>query len=175
VVTEVRRGGNSAIPRDGYVLSGSGDAARFLSRARAGTRPEPDLALGAGSRRLDPRDYAAILGAGPALLSRGRASRRWEAEGFPRSYTHVRSPCTLAAVRPDGRLLLVTVDGRRPGYSVGVTLPEATRVLRALGARDALKLDGGGSTTMTVRGRVVNRPSDGAGERPVANGLVVLP
>ena len=47
--------------------------------------------------------------------------------------------------------------------------------MRAFGARDALNLDGGGSTTMTVRGRVVNRPSDAAGERPVSNGLFVLP
>ena len=39
----------------------------------------------------------------------------------------------------------------------------------------ALNLDGGGSITMTMRGRVVNRPSDPAGERAVADGLFVLP
>ena len=69
----------------------------------------------------------------------------------------------------------MTVDGRRPGWSAGVTLPEAARLMRALGARDALNLDGGGSTAMTVRGRVVNRPSDLSGERPVSNAVVVLP
>ena len=47
--------------------------------------------------------------------------------------------------------------------------------MRSLGARDALNLDGGGSTAMTVRGRVVNRPSDAGGERPVSDALVVLP
>ena len=46
-----------------------------------------------------------------------------------------------------------------------MTLPEAARLMRSLGARDALNLDGGGSTTMTVRGEVVNRPSDRGGER----------
>jgi exopolysaccharide biosynthesis protein len=75
----------------------------------------------------------------------------------------------------EGRLLLVTVDGRHPGWSVGMTLPEAARLMRSLGARDALNLDGGGSTTMTVRGQVVNRPSDGGGERPVSNALYVTP
>ena len=75
----------------------------------------------------------------------------------------------------DGSLLLVTVDGRRAGWSAGVTLPEAARLMRSLGARDALNLDGGGSTAMTVRGRVVNRPSDAGGERPVSDALVVLP
>jgi exopolysaccharide biosynthesis protein len=56
-----------------------------------------------------------------------------------------------------------------------VTLPEAARVMRSLGAHDAVNLDGGGSTTMTVRGEVVNAPSDPAGERPVSDGVFVLP
>jgi exopolysaccharide biosynthesis protein len=47
--------------------------------------------------------------------------------------------------------------------------------MRSLGARDAINLDGGGSSTMVVRGEVVNRPSDRVGERPVSNGLFVLP
>jgi exopolysaccharide biosynthesis protein len=47
--------------------------------------------------------------------------------------------------------------------------------MRSLGARDALNLDGGGSTTMAVRGEVVSVPSDPAGERPVSNGLFVVP
>jgi Phosphodiester glycosidase len=175
-VSTLRRGGGSAIPRDGYVLSGSGDAARFLSeRMRAGTRPQLRLGLRAGRRLVDPADFAAIVGVGPGLLRAGRASGGWAAEGFPRSFTHARHPRTLAGVRSDGRILLVTVDGRRPAYSAGVTAPEAARVMRALGARDALNLDGGGSTTMTVRGRVVNRPSDAGGERPVADGLFVVP
>jgi exopolysaccharide biosynthesis protein len=56
-----------------------------------------------------------------------------------------------------------------------MTLAGAARLMRSLGARDALNLDGGGSTTMTVGGQVVNRPSDRAGERPVSNALYVTP
>jgi exopolysaccharide biosynthesis protein len=103
------------------------------------------------------------------------------AEGFAplRSFLQVfvrgRQARTLAGVTEDGRLLLVTVDGRRPGWSVGMTLPEAARLMRSLGARDALNLDGGGSTTMVVRGQVVNRPSDRVGERPVSDALYVPP
>ena len=74
-------------------------------------------------------------------------------------------------MRADGRLLLVTVDGRRPGWSAGVTLPEAARVMRSLGARDALNLDGGGSSAMVVRGELVSRPSDRSGERAVSDGM----
>ena len=84
-------------------------------------------------------------------------------------------PSTVTA---DGSLLFVTVDGRQPGHSEGTTLRETAELLRALGAVDALNLDGGGSTTMVVRGpggrlRVTNRPSDAAGERPVANALAL--
>ena len=78
-------------------------------------------------------------------------------------------------MRPDGTLLLVTVDGRRRGWSAGVTLIEAARVMRHLGADDALNLDGGGSTAMTVRRRLVNRPSDPGGERRVGDTLLALP
>ncbi|MEA2171011.1 MAG: hypothetical protein QOF76_4311, partial [Solirubrobacteraceae bacterium] len=62
-----------------------------------------------------------------------------------------------------------------PAWSVGATLREAARTARALGAADAVELDSGGSTTMTVGAGVVNVPSDAGGERPVANGLFVLP
>ena len=94
---------------------------------------------------------------------------------FFQAFVASRNPRTLAGVRPDGTLLLVTVDGRRRGWSAGVTLVEAARVMSYLGARDAINLDGGGSTTMTVGRRVVNRPSDRAGERPVSDALMALP
>ncbi len=44
--------------------------------------------------------------------------------------------------------------------------------MRALEARDAVNLDGGGSTTMTIRGNLVTRPSDATGERPVGDALL---
>lgn len=55
---------------------------------------------------------------------------------------------------------LVVVDGRQPGYSIGLTLPEAATLPAELGATEGINLDGGGSSTLTVRGAVVNRPSD---------------
>ena len=86
----------------------------------------------------------------------GDAIAKTAAEGFAPlsapwfygSFVAGRHPRTLAGVQEDGTLLLVTVDGRRAGWSAGVTLPEAARVMRALGARDALNLDGGGSTAL---------------------------
>jgi exopolysaccharide biosynthesis protein len=78
-------------------------------------------------------------------------------------------------VKADGTLLLVTVDGRRPGWSAGLSFAGAARLMRSLGARDALNLDSGGSSTMVVGRKLVSRPSDPTGERPVSDGLFVLP
>ena len=84
-----------------------------------------------------------------------------------------RHPRTAIGVTSTGRILMVVVDGRRKG-SKGVTLVKLAKVMRDLGAVDALNLDGGGSSTMVVRGKVMNVPSDGR-ERKVSSAILVLP
>lgn len=86
-----------------------------------------------------------------------------------------RNPRTGVGLRADGTILLVTVDGRQPKYSVGMSLVEFANELVRLGAVQAMNLDGGGSTTMVVNGRVINRPSDAGGERGVSTAILVLP
>ena len=84
------------------------------------------------------------------------------------------NPRTAVGTTADGTLLLVVVDGRRPGYSTGATMRQLADLMVSLGARHALNLDGGGSTTLWLNGTIANRPSDGA-ERGVSSALVVLP
>ena len=86
---------------------------------------------------------------------------------------HRRNPRTGVGATADGRLLLVTVDGRRPGHSVGMTLREFAELFVGLGATSAINLDGGGSTTMVLNGTVVNRVSDPQ-ERRVPTAVLVL-
>jgi len=69
-------------------------------------------------------------------------------------------------------LLLVVADGRREGVP-GLTLPELAALLVEVGACTAVNLDGGGSSALWLRDRIVNRPSDGV-ERKVANHLAVV-
>ena len=72
-------------------------------------------------------------------------------------------PRTAAGVTREGHLLLMTVDGRQPGFSEGMSLQEVARFLMAHGAVEALNLDGGGSTTMAIADphpRIINFPSD---------------
>jgi hypothetical protein len=198
VVEQVRPPGTGPVPPVSHLLTGTGDAARFLRNvALPGSRAEIALRLTGGGQTLDviPAERRLdgttpvlpasapplVVGGGPRLLRGGRVAVAARAEGFAplRSFLDAfvrgRQPRTLAGVTDDGRLLLVTVDGRRPGWSAGMTLSEAARLMRSLGAVDALNLDGGGSTTMVVRGEVVNRPSDRVGERPVSDALYVTP
>jgi hypothetical protein len=83
-------------------------------------------------------------------------------------------PRTGIGVQDDGRLLLVVVDGRRRHYSIGLSTRAFARLMRRLGAEDAVNLDGGGSSTMVVEGDVANRPSDGH-ERPISSAALILP
>jgi hypothetical protein len=105
------------------------------------------------------------IGGGPVLLHRGKQPA-WGTGPQPR---HPRT-----AVGWNGReICLIVVDGRRADLSIGMTLPELAALCQRLGCEEAINLDGGGSSTLWLDGRVMNVPSDGR-ERPVANGLVLL-
>lgn len=82
-----------------------------------------------------------------------------------------RNPRTGIGLMPDGRIVLVVVDGRQRG-SVGMSLAELASFFLRLGATSAMNLDGGGSSAMAVKGQVVNSPSDGF-ERAVTNAILV--
>jgi exopolysaccharide biosynthesis protein len=62
---------------------------------------------------------------------------------------------------------------RSYAVGVGASFAESAAVMRALGACDALNLDGGGSTGMTVDEDLVTRPSDATGERPIADAILI--
>ncbi len=110
-----------------------------------------------------------VVGGFPKLLEQGV---RVEELGVSAATRHPRTAVGYETER--GRLWLVVVDGRQAPFSVGMTLPELTDLLEALGVDEALNLDGGGSSVMVVRGRVRNSPSDQTGERPVVNALAVV-
>lgn len=112
-----------------------------------------------------------IIGGGPMLVWQGKIfitdSEEW--------FTQIASanPRTAVGLDRKGRLLLLVVDGRQPGYSEGATFTELAEIFIGLNARYAVNLDGGGSSTMVVKGKVINRPSDKTGERKVASILAI--
>lgn len=129
-----------------------------------------------------------VVNGGPLLLREGQVVARDSEEGWPMSadtsperidfahrWIRLRNPRTAAGVTRDGKILLVTVDGRQPGLSAGASIDEMRAILLDLGAADAINLDGGGSAAMYVDGAIVSAPSDDAGERAVADAILVLP
>ncbi len=173
VLSVVDGRGNNSIPAGGSVLSGHGRGrSALLTAFRPGERVVAAARLGPVSG--DPRwsGVRHVIGGGPRLLAAGQFVG---GEGFRPSFSDRRHPRTALGVLADGRVLLVTVDGRQPYHSLGMNLLELAMLLLQLGVTDALNLDGGGSTTLVVGGSVVNLPSDEAGERPVSDVLLVLP
>lgn len=119
-----------------------------------------------------------IMTAGPLLIHHGKTMPMRDDKTF---VTH-RHNRTAIGVRADGTVLLVTVDGRMK-ESEGLSLPDFTKLLRWLGCYDALNLDGGGSTTMYIKGfphgGLVTHPTDNGrfdfnGERGVSNCVLVI-
>ena len=111
------------------------------------------------------------MGGGPRLLQNGKILIK--DENFRSDVTNGTGPRTAFGIDKQGRYLILVADGRQKYYSTGLTLRELAATMKKLGAVNAMNLDGGGSTSMAVRGRVVNRPSDGS-ERKVANALLVM-
>ena len=127
-----------------------------------------------GSR---PQDWSraghAVGGAGLLLLN-DRLLDEWSDERIAAGFDTTRHPRTM--IGEDGQSIwLITIDGRQPALSLGMTFTELQGLAKRLGLRSALNLDGGGSTTMVVKGAVVNHPSDAAGPRQVSDAIVVLP
>lgn len=66
---------------------------------------------------------------------------------------------SVIAQRKDGIVLFLVIDGRRPGYSIGVDMQELTKILQNYGAYNAANLDGGNSSVLIVNGKLYNRPN----------------
>jgi exopolysaccharide biosynthesis protein len=84
------------------------------------------------------------------------------------------APRTAIGQRDDGTVILLVIDGRRAG-SMGATLRDVQDIFLKYGVKNAVNLDGGSSTTMYFNGKVINKPSDGLGERAVASVFMVVP
>ncbi|MDP3892467.1 phosphodiester glycosidase family protein [Nocardioides sp.] len=158
VANRPRLSGSGRVAKGTVVLVGRDRGATRLRQLKVGSRAKVTYRLSKGAK-------VAVGGSG-RLLNNGRVVAVDDGPMHPRT--------AIGIDRDKGRVLVLTVDGRQSS-SRGLTLVETARVLRQLGAEDAINLDGGGSTTMLARrpGRrpqVANSPSDGS-LRKVPNGL----
>ena len=144
----------------------------------------------AGYESAHAKKFKNILAAGPVLIDEGKCIDHDaytkgmvdNAGGKPVGafYTYTqRHPRTAIGTDKKGNVYLVVVDGRSSGNAEGVTISELTKICAWLGMRDAINLDGGGSSTMwTAEEGIVSYPCrnkkfDHAGERRVSSCLIV--
>lgn len=187
-ITAINDGkGNSVIPQDGFVISASGKMREeILPHLKIGRKikeftvtpfdpgkagfpnNESNRTTKAFARSED------ITNGVPQLIKDGRIEITWEQEKSSKAFVETRHPRTAVAKLKDGKFLMITVDGRSES-SGGIGLEDLAKLLLELGATDAINLDGGGSTTMFLDGKVVNKPSDKEGERRVGDAILVFP
>ena len=174
-IRSIRDAGSTRIPFDHLVISARGAAgARLAARARIGERIGILSSIDSTSRDCRDRfpekwDSAfASIGGSFNFLNANEIVNYDSNLGAT-----TRHPRTAVCLN-DEYVYFVVVDGRQPGYSIGMTSDELARFCRnRLGAEWGINQDGGGSSAMWLDGEIVNRPSDGR-ERLVANGLIMV-
>lgn len=170
--------GSSAIPADGLVISTSGTAREWARKnLRRGARVQMNLNLSPVETEQAAlwKQATSVIGGGPQLIKNGRVEITNAAEKILPAFVNDGHPRTAIARLQSGKILLVTIDGRQPGESIGMSLTMLADLLLEFGAVEAINLDGGGSTTMVIRNKLVNKPSDATGERPVSDAILIYP
>lgn len=180
-VTELIHSRGQEIPETGSIIAGTGEAADWLKEhAKIGMPLTIDKNVLSNGKPLSLNSQTHIVNGGPLLLKNNRYDIQAAHEGFVYNNEFFyrfginRNPRTLIGIKPNGNLLLVAADGRSPQAGIGLSFEESAKLMKALGAKDAMNLDGGGSTTMVINGQMVTHPSDAAGERPVADAISLL-
>lgn len=162
--------GNMSIEPGTVVVSAHGISNKaLLGKVRVGDRVKLEQKLNVPEADAAP----IVVGGGPLLLENGKVNVRSREEHIAGDIANGRAPRTAVGIKRDGTVLLLVVDGRSSS-SNGLTLQELATYFLRLGARDAINLDGGGSSVMVINGQIVNKPSDGR-ERAVSMGLGLFP
>jgi hypothetical protein len=168
-VIQLTPAGTVPIPADGAVLVARGTSAqRLTEEAFVGTPVTLRIIF-----RPEWTGIPNAIGGGPVVV-RDRAPVFRALEAFSTTQLLPRNPRTAVGQLADGRIIMVATDGRRAGYSIGMTNFELAQTMVRLGAVTASAFDAGGSTTVAFDGELLNRPSDAGGERAVSTSLQLM-
>lgn len=164
------RQGSTRLDGSEVVLSGSGVGAKFLDLLPDGAHIAITLSITQGWENVTQ----AV--SGPNIVVQEGAVA---VDPYARGFADVDHPRSGAGITANGEVLLFVIDGRQPGYSIGITLDELGELMVSQGVVTGINLDGGGSTTLGIRlpgndgVTMVNRGSDGF-ERAVGNSLLLF-
>lgn len=150
-----------AIPENGYVISGPKSVLYALL-----DKKDVELDI-----KTSPewKGVKHIISGGPYLVKDGEVYVDMTAQKL--QSIGGRNPRSAIGYTSDRNIILVAVDGRE-GSSIGMTLMELANFMKSAGCIGAINLDGGGSTVMYVKGKVVNKPQM-TGGIPLSNAIIL--
>src|SRR3954452_11008879 len=167
VVTQVLDHGGIPIPPSGAVLvSRGGQAPHLTAEAPVGTNVEIRPTLTPNWSTM-----SGASGGGPQLVANGKPVFR-SRESFGDPVLNRRSARTAVGQLPDGRILLVTVEGGSSAFSAGMTNYELAVAVARLGAKVATGLGNGPAASMAFDGTLLTRPT-GAAEQQISDALLL--
>ncbi len=161
VIDILDRQGSNRIPLDGYILAANGRKRQLLldhfalgDSVKIRETVVPEL-VGDGNLW---KNFTHIVGGGPLLLRNGVISTTeiYDREGFDAPFHSFWHPRTAVGKKADGTLLFVTITGADPKVRRGVKLNKLARLFQKWGATDAVNLDGGSSSMMIIKNKVVS-------------------
>uniref|UniRef100_UPI00301BCE84 phosphodiester glycosidase family protein n=1 Tax=Paenibacillus sp. YIM B09110 TaxID=3126102 RepID=UPI00301BCE84 len=161
VVTKIAKNTNADIPSDGYVLVYTGGEEKLAERFKVGTVVDYKVSMTnmAGQAISWGRVHTAVA-AGPRLVTNGKLAVNPAPEGFSSSKILTDKAARSAiVVKKDGSLLLATVGA--------ATMKQWGQIMVALGAQQAMNMDGGASSGMYGQGKMITVPG-----RLISNALV---
>lgn len=170
-VSLIKESGKEVIPKDGFIVVGYGNGGNLLRNLIMNERVAVKAYLIPEKANPLWREITFLIQGGPTLIENGKAVNY--DENFNENLINKKHPRTIIGETQDGNLILMVIDGRKPDHSDGLTIEELKGLLKSMGLRNALNLDGGGSTTLYFNGQLYNIPSDGK-EREISYALLIL-
>ena len=186
-VIKIILGGNSVIPTNGMVLSiGKNNPSCTVAQQNISALENVSatyqykITVHTDQHEFDASDFDYITSGAGLLVANGTIVENLESDFMhDKLITHCadeaaadfaqekerkwliyqQHPRTAVGILPNGSWLFVVVDGRQPGYSTGMSLPELARFMHDRGCIYALNLGGGGCSTLVVNGSIINSPS----------------
>jgi exopolysaccharide biosynthesis protein len=179
-IVEITEEREVEVPRNGFVIlvKERGLARKIIDEIKEAKTNSVIYSV----NRLEEKRVVHGISAGPILLKDGKEVKNEEefGKGVPPSRIkfNVRAPRSVFATSED-EVLLITIDDDRKTelkpeerYSIGATLDELIEILKNIGCKNAINLDGGGSSTLVLSNEVKNKPSDGF-LRAISTALIV--
>lgn len=178
-------GNNITVPQNGFVYALGPEARRPNVPLFVGAKAKVQVKVNPVFKKQDIEDWQTIdniVGGIPLLIESGRVLQDYGQERIKTGFSHQQHARTAIGILPSNEWIFVVVEKSQATGSPGMTLPELSSFLQSLGCYMALNLDGGGSSTLYLQGKVVNNPENELDEtfvlpisRPIADAILVLP